>query len=534
MWCGGWWAGRLPASPSADVSPWPASTTVTWVLCLEPALADELDFESAVRQESAWAPDLLPQSLDTLFSSDNVTVTADVVAELGRASLRISPADVIAANKWRYGRRPVAVLPLVEKVLYRAVVNHIRDDLPIIERGNGKHDEFEASPLESPDTQWVVITDLANFYSSIPTAKLCEELVQRCGRCQAVDWLKNFWLHISDGNVGIPQVSQPSDLVAAAYADELHRRLLRRGLQAWRYVDDFRLAARSRAEAFTALEVFDEEARRLGLFVNERKTYTMSRGRYTELREEDNQHLAGILRLVSEELTQFDPYTSESVNPSQAEVLRGAAVRMLSQWQSAIAATTHTDDTQNPIAVTKGVRTAFGVLKLLADLSALPACSTVMQFEPQLTPNIIAYLKAIAAAGHGTLVWQVARHTVTTVALTRWQKLWLLHLLASDNVASAVSDDQIGEWIRWNTWDSSEYVRTQAIWALARNQRLNGEDWNRVSQTATRLGGPTLAASLHSVSNVTASHHRVLLKSDKLDRLVYNWAPSRGLIPPRW
>lgn len=103
--------------------------------------------------------------------------------------------------------------------------------------------------------------------------KLCEELVQRSGRWQPVDWLKNFWLQISDGNIGLPQVSQPSDLVAEAYADELRRRLLRRGLHAWRYADDFRLAAKSHGEAFTVLEAFDEEARRLGLFVkNARRT----------------------------------------------------------------------------------------------------------------------------------------------------------------------------------------------------------------------------------------------------------------------
>jgi hypothetical protein len=375
------------------------------VLSLDPRLADELDFEDAVRQESAWAPDLLPQPLDTLFAGENVTATADVVAELGQASLRISPADVIAANKWRYGRRPVAVLPLVERILYRAVVNHIRDDLPVVERGNGKHEEFEASPLESSDTQWVVITDLANFYSSIPTVKLCEELVQRSGRWQPVDWLKNFWLQIADGNIGLPQVSQPSDLVAEAYADELHRRLLGRGLQAWRYADDFRLAARSQASAFAALEVFDEEARRLGLFVNERKTYTLSRGRYVELREESNRRLAGIFRAVSDELTQFDPYTSESVTPSQAEVLRGTAVHMLSPWQSEITAPTQAGDTQTQIVMAKGVRTAFDVLRSLADPAALSACSTVMQYESQLTPTVIAYLKAIAAAGQGGLVW---------------------------------------------------------------------------------------------------------------------------------
>lgn len=157
-----------------------------------------------------------------------------------------------------------------------------------------------------------------------------------------------------------------------------------------------------------------------------------------------------------------------------------------------------------------------------------------MQSEPQLTPAVITYLSAIAASGRGDDVREVAKYTLATVALTSWQRLWLLHLLASDRVAPDVSDEWIINWVRWNTYDSSEYVRTQAIWALARNQRLNSEGWSRVSQTATRLGGPTLAASLHCVSNVAASQHRVLLNSDKLDRQVYNWAPTRGLIPPRF
>lgn len=58
----------------------------------------------------------------------------------------------------------------------------------------------------------------------------------------------------------------------------------------------------------------------------------MSRDRYIEFREENNRRLAGIFSAASDELTEFDMYTWESVSPNQAEVPRGAAVRMLSMW----------------------------------------------------------------------------------------------------------------------------------------------------------------------------------------------------------
>jgi hypothetical protein len=190
--------------------------------------------------------------------------------------------------------RPVAFLPILERVLYRAVVGVIGDELPESHRIGDKWATAVNGPLSVDNATHVVVTDLLNFYSSIPTERLTAELIQRTGRWEPNDWLKSFWVSIAGGNNGIPQVSESSDLIANAYADELHRRLLRRNVKCWRYVDDFRMAASSLSVAFGCLEVFDEEARALGLTVNERKTQTLTLERYRARLDAPNKRVQSI------------------------------------------------------------------------------------------------------------------------------------------------------------------------------------------------------------------------------------------------
>jgi len=57
----------------------------------------------------------------------------------------------------------IAVLPHFERVLYRAVVDSIADDLAPRIRGEVAYREFQQSPLSDAGATHVVMADIANY-----------------------------------------------------------------------------------------------------------------------------------------------------------------------------------------------------------------------------------------------------------------------------------------------------------------------------------------------------------------------------------
>jgi hypothetical protein len=495
-------------------------------------LLSELDLTASVLTEATWKSDLLPQALVDRYAESNTQTVGEYIAENGKASLTPDPADVIAASKWQYGRRPVAVLPIVERVLYRAVVDVISPNLPEIPRGEEAYSAFSRSPIDIQGMNYVLTTDLSNFYSSIPTGRLANELVERTGRWEPIEWLKRFWLSIADGHPGIPQVSQASDLIAGAYADELHRRILRRNLKAWRWSDDFRIATADASAAYAALEIFDEETRKLGLSVNERKTRTQPTAEYQEHLGARARRQLEITRQVVSDIAEFgfDHYEGKAYTPSEAEVRAGAAWEILSYWRTERAASKHSFDAIAQIELASLLGDALGVLAVLQDSVATGDCAEILLSEPQLTPAIAFYLGSVAAK-EPDKVRETLSGIIQTVPLTRWQRLWILDLYSKADVAITQIQGDVAAWMRSGLTDSSETMRGVSAWALAMNWELRGEQWNEVSANATRLSSPWLSAALHTALGIRREHHLASLSADLLDRSIYEWVGQWNPFP---
>ena len=498
------------------------------MLSIPTPLVNELKFDEATNAEAAWSPSLVPTPLVNRFAQNNAEFVTNLLREAASAGISPRQADVLAASKWRFGRRPVALLPIAERVMYRAVTERIREDLPAYERGHNKHSAFLKSPIEAQEHTWVVVTDLANFYSSIPVHRLAEELTVRTGRWQPVDWLRNFWSATSAHATGIPQVVEPSDWIAEAYADELHRRLLRRGLKAWRYVDDFRLAATSQGAAVAALEIFDEEVRSLGLSVNERKTYIQNRERYHRWRVNSELHFPRIFAEVREELREFDWYSGESVDAETAEIMQEAALRTLQLWRTERENGDGSQSAAAEVEIADLVGRAFQVLGAIDDPSGVIYCHEVLEKEPQLTAVTCRYLLELPHE-HNESILDRVKYLISNVSLTKWQRLWVLELLSSDTLVP-IFDRAVTDWTRSNLGDSAEYIRAQTLWTLGRNLSLRQSEWNDASLTMSRLGGPVAAGALKMTDGSDREKDR-LLQSDKLDREVFEWVGTAGLMP---
>lgn len=158
-------------------------------------------------------------------------------------------------------------------------------------------------------------------------------------------------------------------------------------------------------------------------------------------------------------------------------------------------------------------------------------CDPILRWEPQLTPHVIRYLEALAEHNKDAVV-QTTQTIIASVPLTKWQQLWLASLLTHQEAAPGFGHPDVVAWLEGRIQDSSEMVRSQAVWALACNWSLRRDVWEQVSQGSSRLGEPYLAAALNNVEKMDRGRADKLASGSKLEKWVYKWASDR--LPSPW
>ena len=211
-----------------------------------------------------------------------------------RHDFDVQDEDVLLARKLGRGARPLSLLGLQERILYRGVVALVEKAAQV--SGNRSFEEFEAfqrEPLEVQGCRYVLKADIAAYYQYIDHERLVDEVVAQTGDDLAV-YIAVDLLHRATGRAyGLPQLNTSSDVLAEIYIEPMRRALIRSGFITYRFADDFRVACRTYAEALSAWEAADSAARDLGLVLNESKTSTPRLERYsaslTALRDQEQQ-----------------------------------------------------------------------------------------------------------------------------------------------------------------------------------------------------------------------------------------------------
>ncbi|WP_224392563.1 RNA-directed DNA polymerase [Pseudonocardia sp. ICBG1293] len=482
------------------------------------SVVEKLQTHDAIEAETQWQWDLLPRPVIDEYISTGAQSAAAYMERIAQTDCISGPSDALLANKWRHGRRAIAMLPILDRVLYRAVVASLKSLLPDLLRSNEDFARFKNSPLEVDGAQSVVTTDIANFYSSIPIELLSNLLLDRTGQVEEVRWLTGFWYRVSGRTTGVPQVNESSDAICEMYALELERRVASRNIRTFRYADDFRLIARSEKDAVTALEVFDEEARGLGLFVNERKTYVQSIDSYQQALKGASDPNT-IIQEVREDLRDFDLYSFEPIEPEEADVQQGAARRMLSLWK----------EHQRPwktggerLEAAKLAKKAFAVLTQLRDDDAVSVCPAVMDSDPQNTPAVARYLRTLISDGNGD-AWRELQKITAELPLSKWQRYWLLDTLRDCpfRLDGSMLDWTLGQAGR----NQAEALRTYACWILGVNDRLTGDVWRAaVSGGLTSLGSPTMSGAIIFCHDLSYREKAQLIPNGYFDQGMFDWA----------
>jgi len=122
--------------------------------------------------------------------------------------------------------------------------------------------------LETETYSYVLMTDITAYYDVVDIGMLISDLralespdesVRQIGQCL------NRWAQTIVPGRGIPQGNSGSDLLAKLYLNSVDRNLAAEGFKHVRYVDDFRIFCRSKAEAQRALMFLSELLRHRGL-----------------------------------------------------------------------------------------------------------------------------------------------------------------------------------------------------------------------------------------------------------------------------
>lgn len=200
---------------------------------------------------------------------------------------------------------------------------------------------FEAaSKEEAGDAQWVVITDIADFYPRIYHHRLENALKEVAGTSD-IPWrimrLLGRWSN--NTSYGLPIGGPAARLMSELVLNRTDKLLQLRGRRFHRYADDYRLFADSKEDAHLALaELSELLLRNEGLALSKQKTRLMSRAEFIstldrDADDDDESDLTDVQRARRRRAREllglslrYDPYSPTAV--SDYEALREAVERI--------------------------------------------------------------------------------------------------------------------------------------------------------------------------------------------------------------
>lgn len=269
-------------------------------------------------------------------------------------------------------------------------------------------------------------------------SELAMELRAQTGKGAEIDALTDLLLAVSGRRYGLPQQSEPSDLLAEAYLALLERRTIRAGVKLIRYNDDFRMLCHSWAEVVRAIEILSEQARRLGLFLNDSKVVTYKVATYRNVVESASSLRVAIAHEVEWDLTHlvlgYDGDVVE-VYPEDAEVAIGSSLRLLKMWNEIAGDGSIAEgERARHSALVNLLPTALWLLATSQEMvpGVLPICRNLLVYEQTLTPAVSSYLARLQ--DREALYMEVVNLFSADGHLSGWQVWWLCRLFPDGGV----------------------------------------------------------------------------------------------------
>ncbi len=488
-------------------------------MAIDRNLLGRMALTDAVTRELSSRNRLMPIRWDY----EALTANLSAVEKWLRPQLRRGPsgssASIVLADKGWRGTRPLHIMALEDRILYRSLVELIRAALPARLASRVPIEQFRTAPLDVPDVQYISKADVSAYYEFVDHDLLRTELIGQTGEEPAVDALSDLLASVLGRRIGLPQVHPASDVLGDTYIDPVRRRLLRQGHTVFTYSDDFRIASPSLGAARASLEACAIELRSLGLVLNERKTYTYGAEKYrrslTSFADAERRLFAGDeavdafgglgfldsdygdadggdgapwalgasplgSNIDEDEAFATDEGVNEEIDPRRAQ----AAQRVWELWVEE----DEDEDIQagQEAAITQSLLgRALPILGAAGDRGPLGGLSLLLRYEPALTPQIAKYIEAFGQNGSRARadLRSALDETVTGDILSPWQEIWLAH--AVGGIQRARRRHNYEDWLVQCTIDRHDGLAATAAVALG---RIGRGDADRVAAVVERVG----------------------------------------------
>ncbi len=465
----------------------------------------QADILGALDRDLDAPPRLLPPSVLAVQIRTNREQVAEWVYNHINSGITPAREETVSVSKDGHGIRPVSVWDLPTRLTYNCLVERLSPKLSRPSRTATDWRAFQKSPLEQLGT-YIVGADIAACYQYIDHSLLAQELLAKTGDGAAVSAIVDLLHEVTGKRYGLPQQSGSSDILAEAFLNRLERACVRSGVRLSRYNDDFRINCDSWSDVIRSIEKLTDEARNLGLILNDAKLRTWGRATYQESLESSDNLRNEIAEEAELELTEFEfEYGGDVtvIEPDSDDIQLLTAIRILDKWQ-ALAGDGRVVEEDRP--------TYQAVLNLLpialAALSAVPVdapgaisiCMQLLRYEQTMTPRVCDFLST--RANKATLLDEFDSLISAGAYLTGWQAWWLQQPLAA---IATLNDAPIGPRAAWlsdlfTTGESSPIIRANIALTMARHGLVTVEELLPIYDRSSPIVRPIIVAAIGSLN----------------------------------
>ncbi|MFL6163749.1 MAG: hypothetical protein ACJ74U_16205 [Jatrophihabitantaceae bacterium] len=396
-----------------------------------------LDITAAVVSETeTWRNLLPPEPWVEVVKRDISGLTEYVAARL-EAGAYNAVGITANARKGLRGTRPIAIVGIGERIAYRALCDYVLQGQPSAARERDDYRKFAKGPIDAAyagmkrqvglrlgDSKFshLVEADIAAFYQYVDHGVLQKELEMQTGKIGGVQYLVELLGELQGASYGLPQLLDASDALSEVYIRIMERDIVRRGLQVWRYNDDFRVGTTSYSDSEDVIEQLADAAHSIGLVLNEYKTHTI-------------RFISYMLRHVSPEVAKSDePFDPEDVQVEPEYELdddesAAEAEGTLKRLDLPPGDEDRIDLKALSVDDLRQIRGAVNTLRRLKRPEALPRVVHLFIFAPSLTPRLCEYLADLYAMNMTEVerIWD-ALSKEHGEKLSEWQVLWLIDI----------------------------------------------------------------------------------------------------------
>ncbi len=441
-----------------------------------------------------------------------------------------TPEETVGANKPGHGIRPIAVWDIPSRIAYRALAHRFEPELPVPLRSRVSHQAFQRKPL-GRSGRYVVATDIAACYQNLDHGLVLSEVAVQTGDHGAVASLGALLRETTGRAYGLPQQSHASDVLAEAFLARLERSLIRRRLFVDRYNDDFRFTCDSWGDVVRSLEVLEEEARLVGLTVNDIKTLTWGRKKYEEHLDAAEALRQQIAEEAQLDLTNFntDAYDGTILMepPAVEEVEILSAIRVLQGWTT-VAGRGRVAQRRRAEHRALVDLVPYALATLRSQPATVPAildhCTRLLRYERTMTPAVATYL--LTRNDDAAVISVIDKLLASRSYLNGWQTWWLQQPVARlPSFAAGTGAQRRLRWARdaLTSAEQSPVLRAEAARTLARHKQIALHDLLGIYDRSSDIVRPVLAGAI-ALLKPSSDVRRAIVGESKLNEWAYDWA----------